>query len=84
MNDEDFEKCIVQLVTLLYPDAVDIPGKQVIIKIDIGPGRIQINMLLYLKLLGVYFYPTIPNATTVQQEIDQNYGLFQSLIQENL
>lgn len=54
------------------------------IKIDSGPDRIQIEMLLYLKLLGVYLYPTVPNTTAVQQETDQNYGLFQSLIRENL
>ena len=68
----------------MYPDAADIQGKRVVIKIDIGPGRIQIDMLLYSKLIVIYLYPTVPNATAVQQETDQNYGLFQSLIRANL
>ena len=84
MNNKEFKKYIAELVTLLYTNVANIPGKQVMIKIDGGPGRIQVDMLLYLKLLGVFLYPTIPNNTTVQQETDQNCGLFQSLIQANL
>ena len=84
MNNKAFKRYIFKLVTLLYPDAADIPGKRVMIKIDSDPGRIKIDMLLYLKLIGVYLYPTVSNAIAVQQETDQNYGLFESLIQVNL
>ena len=41
-------------------------------------------MLLYLKQLGVYLYPTVSNNIAVQKEANQNYGLLQSLIQENI
>jgi hypothetical protein len=33
---------------------------------------------------GLYVYPSLPNATSVQQEPDRNYGLFKSVVCNNL
>ncbi len=39
MNDEEFDKYINNSIVLLYPDLEDMPGKQVLLKVDSGPGR---------------------------------------------
>ena len=36
------------------------------------------GLALELRLHGVFLFPSTPNCTHVQQETDQNYGLFQS------
>ena len=33
----------------LYPDAQDTPGKRVLIIVDIGPGRLDLDMLATLR-----------------------------------
>ena len=41
-------------------------------------------MLAYMRSLGVYFYPGVPNTTQVTQENDHNYGTFKSTFRQNL
>ena len=41
-------------------------------------------MLAYMRALGVYCYPGVPNTTQVTQETDQNYGTFKSTFRQNL
>ena len=84
MDDEELEKYLFNSVVPLYPDAEDMMGKRVLIKIDSGPGRTNEVMLANLRLLGFYLYPGVPNTTSVSQETDQNYGLFKSIFRENL
>jgi hypothetical protein len=36
------------------------------------------------QFCGLYIYPSLPNATSVQQETDLNYGPFKSVIRSNL
>ena len=55
-----------------------------IIKVDSGPGRTNLEMLVYMRTVGVYCYPGVPNTTHVSQETDQNYGIFKSVFRENL
>ena len=55
-----------------------------IIKVDSGPGRTNLEMLAYMRAVGVYCYPGVPNTTHVSQETDQNYGVFKSVFRENL
>lgn len=50
------------------------------IKIDGGPGRLDIPMLTELRSLGVYLFPGVLNTMQITQEIDQNYGEFTSLL----
>ena len=41
-------------------------------------------MLAYMRALGVYCYPGVPNTTLVTQGTDQNYGTFKSFFRQNL
>jgi len=51
----------------------------VLLKVDSGPGCNGRD------LRGVYLFPGLPpNATTVQQEMDMNYGPFKSVVHSNL
>jgi hypothetical protein len=84
MNEDELKKYLTQAIMPLYPDAADIPGKRVIIKIDSGPGRTNESMLAELRVKGFYLLPGLPNSTHVTQETDQNYGLFKHVLRKNL
>ncbi len=84
MDDVEFGKYVKNLLVPLFPDSGDVPGKRVIIKVDSGPGRLNVELLASLRILGFYLYPGVPNTTAVTQETDQNYGPFKSAFQENL
>ena len=81
MNDEEFDKYIDNSIVPLYPDLEDTPGKRVLLKVDRGPGRNGQDLLNKARFRGVYLFPGLPNATSVQvqQETDMNYGPFKSL-----
>ena len=84
MDADGFKKIMTTMLTTLYPDMADIPGKRVLVKIDGGPGRLDADMLIGLRAAGVYLYPTVPNATAVMQETDRSYGVFVSLLRRAL
>jgi hypothetical protein len=84
MDEIEFEKYIKNSILHLYPDACDVPGKRVIIKVDSGPGRLNLELLAELRLMGFYLYPGVPNTTAVTQETDRNYGPFKSRFRRNL
>jgi hypothetical protein len=84
MDDEEFKKYLMNLIVPLYPDAKDRPGKNVILKVDSGPGRTNLSLLTKLRLLGFVLYPCVPNTTHVMQETDQNYGPFKTQFLKNL
>jgi len=84
MNVIELDKYIKKAILPLYPDAADVPGKRVLLKVDSGPGRVNLNMLATLRLQGIYVIPGVPNTTHVTQETDQNYGLYKSIYRENL
>ena len=67
MDAEELHKYLVQAIIPLYPDAADLPGKRVIIKIDSGPGRMNEAMLVELRVKGFYLSPGLPNSTHVTQ-----------------
>jgi hypothetical protein len=52
------------------------PGKRAMIKVNSSLGRLNVDLLMELKLMGWYMYPGVPNTTAVTQETDQNYGPF--------
>ncbi len=54
------------------------------IKIDSGPGQINIELMARLRNMGFYMYPCVPNTTAVMQETDQKYGAFKSYFRSNL
>ena len=84
MNEVEFEKYINNNVRTLWPDVEDVPGKRVALKVDSGPGRMNIDLLARLRLIGIYLYPGVPNTTTVTQETDRNYGPFKNAYRRNL
>jgi len=84
MDDDEFSQYIINLMMRLYPDAADIPGKRVIVKIDSGPGRCNNTLLARLRIRGILLYAGVPNTTSVSQETDRNYGQFKNVYRRNL
>jgi hypothetical protein len=84
MTDEEFEKFIENSIVPLYPDLEDTPGKRVLLKVDSGLGRNGRELLLKCRFCGLYLYPSPPNATSVQQGADHNYGPFNVVVHDNL
>ncbi len=73
MDEEEFAKYLLNSIVPLFPHAKDKPGHHVLLKVDSGPGRMNLNLLSKLRLLGFMLYPGVPNTTHVTQETDQNY-----------
>ena len=84
MSDDEFEKYIETSIVPLYPDLQDTPGKRVLLKVDSSPGCNGRELLMKCRFCGLYIYPGLPNATSVQQETDHNYGLFKGVVRDNL
>jgi hypothetical protein len=84
MDEAEFEKYFRNCILQLFPDAIDLPGFCVMVKVDSGPGRLNVNLLAGLCLLGFYLYPGVPNTTAVTQETDRNYGPFKGRFRANL
>jgi hypothetical protein len=84
MNAVELDKYIKNSILPLYPDIQDYPGKRVLLKLDSGPGRLNVEMLADLRLQGLYIVPGVPNTTAKTQETDQNYGLYKSVVRDNL
>ncbi len=68
----------------LFPDTVDQPGRCVLLKVDSGPGRMSLQLLATLKLIGIILYPCILDTMHVMQETDQLYGSFKTQFLKNL
>lgn len=84
MNAIELEKYMRNSIIPLYPDIADTPLKRVLLKIDSGPGRTNVEMLASLRLQGLYLVPGVPNTTGKTQETDQNYGPFKSSFRANI
>jgi hypothetical protein len=83
MNAVDLDKYMKNAILPLYPDIEDVPGKRVLLKVDSGPGRLNIEMLADLHVHGLYMVPGVPNTTHQTQETAQNYGIYKSSFCEN-
>jgi hypothetical protein len=68
----------------LYPDACDEPGKRVLLKMDYGPGRDNLEFIIKLRIRGFYLYPSVPNDTHVMQEMDAWLGNLKTVFYQNL
>ena len=84
MDDEEFFKYVKNSIMKLYPDAAPVRGRWVVIKCDSEPGRLNPDLLAFLRFPGFILYPGVPNTTAVTQETDQSYGPFQSAVRTNL
>ena len=53
MDDDEFEKFMLNSIVPLYPNAKNKPGQRVIIKVlDSGPGRTNLKLLAKLRMLA--------------------------------
>ncbi len=84
MDESEFMHYFFNSLVPLYPDAADVPGKRVMVKVDSGPGRLNPTLLSRARNIGFYIYPGVPNTTAVTQETDQNYGPFKTQFVTNL
>jgi hypothetical protein len=57
MDNKEFAKYMRGSIIPLFPDAVDQPGRPVLLKVDSGPGRMNLELLATLKLIGIILYP---------------------------
>ena len=65
MNHDDFAEYILRnFVPLVADDVADKPGKRVVLLVDGGPGRTNRELLMQLKMIGVYLFPCGPPNTT--------------------
>jgi hypothetical protein len=83
MDQKSFYKYCVEFIAALYPDAVDLPGRRVLIKLDSGPGQLNSELQGQLRLLGFIVFPGLPNGTELGQEMDQLYGYGKHLDYKN-
>ena len=84
MYNAEFEKYVKNNIIPLYPDALDVPGKRVVmLKVDSMPGRLNIELLDELCFLGFYLYPGVLNTTAVSQETDQLWSFQYSIPKES-
>jgi hypothetical protein len=84
MDNDEFEKYIMNSIVPLYPHARNRPGHRVMLKVDSGLGRMNLDLLAKLRRLGFILYPCVPNMTHVTQETDQLYGAFKTQFLKNL
>ena len=78
MDAVEFSMYLQTSVMTLYPDAQDTPGKRVLIIVDIGPGRLDLDMLATPRARGFYLMAGVPNTTHVTQATDRKYGPFKT------
>ena len=84
MNKDEFFEYIQNSIMRLYPNAAPVKGQWVCIKCDSGLGRLNMELLAYLRFHGFLLFPGVPNTTAVTQETDQIYGPFQAKLRSNL
>jgi hypothetical protein len=84
INAVELSKYITNAILPLFPDLEDVPGKRILLKVDSGPGRTNLDMLADLRLQGCYLVAGVPNTTAVTQETDQNYGPFKLAYRSNI
>ena len=72
MGDDEFEIYTTNSIVPIFPYAKYIPGKRVIIKIDIKLVQKNIRFLAKLRNLVFLIYPVVTNTPSVSQETNQN------------
>jgi hypothetical protein len=80
MDSEVFEKYIMNSIVPLYPHARNLRDKRVMLKVDSGPGRMNLYHLARLRHLGFLLYPCVPNTTHVTQETHQLHSSWRTSI----
>lgn len=84
MDDIEFEEHLMNSIVSLWPNSKPVRGHWVIIKVDSGPGRLNVGLMARLRRLGFILYPGIPNKTAVTQETDRLYDHFNNVLRDYL
>jgi hypothetical protein len=84
MNARTLGIVLLKYSELLYLDSRDEDGHHVCLKIDGGPGRLNLQMLAELCLKGFYLFLDVQNTMHTTQETEQNYGLFKTQLHKNI
>ena len=61
---------ILEGVISAFPDVKDVEGKRLLILLDGGPGRDQLEKFVELADRGIYCFPLVPNCTHFLQAVD--------------
>jgi hypothetical protein len=56
---------LLYYIKVLYPDSDDVPGKRVLFKIDGGPGRLHMKILVDLRVRDLYLFPGVQNTAHI-------------------
>ena len=78
MDNVEFDEYLSRPLIPLYPGAENVKWKRVLFKLDSGPGRLGVNLLARLCLLGFVLYPGVTNTTAVSQDANRNYSPFKT------
>jgi hypothetical protein len=76
-------KCVIipwQKIIMIMRVNKDTLGKCILLKVDSSTGCNGGDLLNKCQFRGVYIYPSLPNATSVKQETDINYGSFKGIL----
>ena len=57
MDEREFRAYFLNSIVPLFPDAEDVKGKRVIMKVDSGPGRMELGFLAEARTLGFIINP---------------------------
>ncbi len=74
--NEEFEHYINNSIVSLFPDLEGTPGKHILFKVNSGPGCNGRDLLNKCQFKGVCINPSLPKATSLQQETEINNGSF--------
>jgi hypothetical protein len=64
-------------------DMEDKLGKHVLLKVNSRPGCNWLDLLCKAHFCVLYIFPSLPNTTSEQQEMDHNYRQFKSTMRLN-
>jgi hypothetical protein len=85
MNGKEFANCMINCYLPLYPDAADLPTKQVCMLVDGGPSQTNTEILSSLCLSRLLLSPSgPPNTMHVLPIMDMLFGLFKTIYIESL
>ena len=68
---------------MYYPDTCEEAGRRIIGKVDGGTGRNHIESLAGMMVNSMHLFTGTPNCTEANQEIDQLFGAFKSVVYSN-
>ena len=83
MSNEVFHNWVTEHIPMYYPDTCEEAGRRIIGKVDGGTGRNHIESLAGMMVNSMHLFTGTPNGTEANQEIDQLFGAFKSVVYSN-